>query len=86
MEIISNFNSKEYYEALLESIGGDLSIILINDMNDELIKNGFNKSFIRKINSLDELKFYLNSWSKLFKYKMIKHKKKLLRIIEEVSV
>lgn len=84
MEIINKFNPNEYYDALIESIGGDLSLILINDLNKELINNEFNKSFIKELNSLDELKSYLKSWSKLFKYKMKKHKEKLFRVIEEI--
>ena len=84
MEIINKFDPIMYYEALLESIGGDLSLMLINDLNKELINNDFNKSFIKELKSLDELKSYLKSWSKLFKYKMKKHKEKLLRIIDEI--
>lgn len=84
MEIINNFNSSEYYDALIESIGGDLSLILINDLNKELINNDFDKSFIKELNSLYELKSYLKSWSKLFKYKMKKHRIKLLKVIDLV--
>lgn len=84
MEIINRFNPNEYYNALIESIGGDLSLILINDLNKELINNDFNKSFIRELNSLDDLKSYLKSWSKLFKYKMKKHREKLLKVVDEI--
>jgi hypothetical protein len=84
MEIIDNFNPNKYYDALIDSIGGDLSLILINDLNKELINNEFNKSFIKELKSLDELKSYLKSWSKLFKYKMKKHRIKLLKVIYEI--
>lgn len=84
MEIINNFDPNKYYDALLQSIGEDLSVIIINDLNSELKGNGFDKSFIKELKSKEELRSYLKSWSLLFKYKMKKHKEKLLRVVDEI--
>jgi len=84
METIESFNPSEYYNRLIDIIGVDLSIILINDLNKELINNGFNKKFIKDINTNIDLISYFKSWTMLFKYKIRKHKQKLLKVIEEI--
>lgn len=84
MEIIKNFDNKRYLTNVLDTLGEDLSIIMFNNLNKELLENEFNKPFIKEIVNVSNLNEYLKCWSDVFKYKMKKHESKLLRIIDVI--
>ena len=81
---IENFNPKKYTSDLVEILGLDLTLILINEFNDELRKNSITFSFISNVNDKNDIIKYFNSWNKRFKYKLKKHLLKLDTIIDEV--
>ena len=80
MNIINNFNYKKYTEDIIENIGLDFSLYLINEFNVELINNNV-KIPTELINSKEDLLKYFKYWDKKFKYKNRKHKEKLLKLL-----
>lgn len=81
---IDNFNPKKYTSDLIELIGIDFTIILINQFNEELRYNLINFSFIKSVNNEEDIIKYFNSWNKRFKYKLKKHLIKINKVIDEV--
>ena len=81
---IENFNPKNYTSDLIQFLGIDLTLILINEFNLELLKNELNFSFIKNINKEEDILLYFNLWKKRFKYKLKKHYIKLEKIVDEV--
>lgn len=74
---IELFDSERFGSFLINKIGLDATIIFLN---------AFNKSINKKYNITDynDIIKYFNDWNNKFKYKLKKHKNKLLKIIDEV--
>jgi hypothetical protein len=81
---IESFSPKKYTSDLIELVGLDFSKILINQFNKELRLNEVEFSFIKDINTEEDVIKYFNSWKKRFNHKLKKHLIKLKRVIDEV--
>jgi hypothetical protein len=82
---IESFNPNSFTNNLIEILGEDLTIILINDFNEELIHNEIRFNFIKKVENKIDVLSYFKSWKKRFTYKVSNHRKKLMKIISEVN-
>jgi hypothetical protein len=81
---IENFNPKKYVSDLIEMLGVDLTKILVNGFNDELLNNGIQFRWIKNVENEEDLIRYFKNWNLRFKYKLKKHFQKLNRVIDEV--
>ena len=80
-EELDSFNAEKFYNYMLEKISEPALIVLINHLNEQIIKNNYNLDFIDSNLPLID---YFKKWENIFKNKCIKNKKKLLSIINEV--
>lgn len=83
---IENFNPKKYVNDLIELLGLDFTKILINQFNNELRYNDINFTFIKNVNTKEDIIIYFNNWKKRFNYKLKKHLTKLDKVIDEIII
>ena len=82
---IENFNAKTFSVNLLEVLGDNLTYRLINDFNEELSENGVKYKFTKEVSSKEQVIEYFTKWQKYFRRKSVNHRKKVYKILSEVS-
>ena len=82
MELILKFNPSVYVDDLISIIGVEFGCLLVNIFNTELMNNDINHNF-KMVNNRNDLLNYFKIWNKKFKYKMKKHKLKLIKLAEK---
>jgi len=82
---IENFNAKTFSVNLLEILGDNLTYRLINDFNEELSENGVKYKFNKEVSSKEQVIEYFTNWQTYFKRKSVKQRKKVYKILSEVS-
>jgi len=89
-EILINDNPKNLYNYFIRNLGVDASLILINELNNDVIniskkyKVDIKDIFIKELKNETELLNYFTKIYKNFNLKLLKHKSKMLRIIDEI--
>jgi len=76
---IELFDPKRFSDFLINKIGLDATIFFLNLFNDSIKQEKY-----KKIENYDDIIHYFSHWNKKFKYKLTKHKNKLLKIVDEV--
>lgn len=85
MNLISQFNYRKYSQNIIDSIGINFTCLLINEFNKELANNSLKFSFLKIANNEKDVYDYFKCWNIRFRYKIKKHKSKLLKLAKEIN-